>query len=135
MDNPDYFILSDGGTFQTNPGDTYGSYRIRTKTGRERIERCRFGHGTSNTAEYNTLITALGDVISKCEKAGTSTATFTVECITDSQLVVKQVNKEWGCYDDRLVGLRERVLEHLRKFKEWRVVWQPREEIMKVLGH
>jgi ribonuclease HI len=130
----DYTIISDGAC-SGNPGPMSGSYQIETRTGNRRIERCHFGRGTNNVAQYMTMIVALGDIIAKCQHAGLSPAAFTIQCLTDSQLVVKQVNGEWGCRDEALSELHGRTVEHLKMFKQWSVKWQPREQIVKVLGH
>ena len=54
----DYTIVFDGGC-KSNPGQMYGSYELTARTGLSNIQRCYFTYGTSNQAEYLSLITAL----------------------------------------------------------------------------
>lgn len=135
MDEPcDYNIVFDGGC-SGNPGQRYGSYQIKTKSGRARIERCKFGYGTNNEAEYLSLITALGDIIARCQQAKVPLERFTVHIKSDSQLVVNQVAGNWGVNKPELRILCNQVQSHLKNFNAWHIEWQPREQIVKVLGH
>jgi len=132
---PDYVIVFDGGS-EGNPGFGYGSYAVITRDGRERIRRLDFGNDvTSNEAEYDTLIAALEDVSERVESAGKRPADFSVEVRGDSNLVLRQVRGEWKAKDERMRQRRDVVRSLLSRFGGYRLVEQPREESVKVLGH
>lgn len=129
-----YTITFDGGC-NGNPGAMYGSYQIATRDGRNRIERCKFGPGTNNRAEYLALVTALGDVISRCDAASVPVERFTVKLYGDSQIIIRQVNGEYGVNDPELKKLWRQAMGHLERFESFSIEWKPREEIVKALGH
>ena len=132
---PDYVIVFDGGS-EGNPGFGYGSYAVITRDGRQRIRRLDFGDDmTSNEAEYDTLIAALEDVSERVESAGKRPADFSVEVRGDSNLVLRQVRGEWKAKDERMRQRRDVVRSLLSRFGGHRLVDQPREESVKVLGH
>ena len=82
---------------------------------------------TNNEGEYHALILAL-------EKASRTPNVF-FEILTDSQLVVEQVNEHWACRKKRLQVLRHKVWELARNL-DCEIRWIPREENLagKVLG-
>jgi ribonuclease HI len=132
---PDYVIIFDGGS-EGNPGFGYGSYAVVTREGRHRLRRLDFEDGmTNNEAEYDTLIAALEDTSERVEAAGKRPADFTVEVRGDSALVLKQVRGEWKARDPRMRHRRDLVRSLLSRFAGYRLVEQPREESVKVLGH
>jgi ribonuclease HI len=90
---------------------------------------------TSNEAEYDTLIAALGDVSERIESAGKRPADFTLEVRGDSRLVLRQVSGEWKAKDERMRHRRDIVRSLLSRFSGYRLVEQPREESLKLLGH
>lgn len=130
----DYTVLFDGGC-NGNPGPMYGSYRISTKDGRARIERCKFGYGTNNQAEYLALITAVSDILARCQQAGVPLERYTISIYGDSQLVVNQVNGKWSVSNGELQQLHRRAVDALARFKEYHLTWQSRNEIVRALGH
>ena len=132
---PDYVIVFDGGS-EGNPGFGYGSYAVFSRDGRRRVRRLDFGDDmTSNEAEYDTLIAALEDVSERVESAGKRPADFTVEIRGDSNLVLRQVRGEWKAKVERMRHRRDVVRSLLSRFGGYRLVEQPREESVKVLGH
>jgi len=132
---PDYVIIFDGGS-EGNPGFGYGSYAVISRDGRQRVRRLDFGDDmTSNEAEYDTLIAALEDVSERVEAAGKRPADFSVEVRGDSNLVLRQVRGEWKARDERMRQRRDIVRSLLSRFGGYRLVEQPREESVKVLGH
>jgi ribonuclease HI len=133
--SPDYVIVFDGGS-EGNPGFGYGSYAVSTPGGRQRIRRLDFGDGmTNNEAEYDTLIAALEDVSERVEADGKRPADFALEIRGDSTLVIRQVLGEWKAKDGRMRRRRDRVRSLLSRFGGYRLLQQPREESVKVLGH
>jgi ribonuclease HI len=132
---PDYMVVFDGGS-EGNPGFGYGSYAVITRDGRRRVRRLDFEDGmTSNEAEYDTLIAALNDLSERVEAAGKRPADFSVEVRGDSNLVLRQVRGEWKAKDERMRQRRDLARSLLARFGGYRLVEQPREETVKVLGH
>ncbi|GEM_PF-562321 len=129
-----YTITFDGGS-EGNPGPAYGSFAIVTKDGRKRIYRLSFGEMTANEAEYRTLASALAELISILDKHGRSPQDFTVEVRGDSALVINQVLGLWKTNELHLRKLRDEVRGLLSRFKAWRLVRTPREQVKKELGH
>ena len=122
-------LVFDGGS-KGNPGFGYGSYATSVD-GKTTITRLEFGNGvTNNEAEYDTLITAL-ETISKWPSA----EQINLEVRGDSQLVIFQVLGKWKAREVRMRTRRDKVRELLRHFKTFRLVQQPREHSVRVLGH
>ena len=71
----------------------------------------------------------------RVESVGKRPADFTVEVRGDSNLVVRQVRGEWKAKDERMRLRRDLVRSLLARFGGYRLVKQPREESVKVLGH
>ena len=89
---------SDGGTVGQNPSHAlYGSFRV----GREEPVRLRWGGGSNNDAEYLALIALLEAL----ESRGITRAI----CWTDSQLVVRQVSREYAVRKPNLIPLWARA--------------------------
>jgi ribonuclease HI len=133
---PDYVLIFDGGS-KGNPGYGYGSYALtRVQDGAQRLERVRFGGGTTNNeAEYDTLIAALQDLIQRIERAGRQPGEFSLEVRGDSALVINQLQGRWQAKEPRMQDRRDRCLQLLRRFRSVRLKTQPREESVRVLGH
>ncbi|WP_352429910.1 ribonuclease HI family protein [Thermoflexus sp.] len=133
--SPDYWIFFDGGS-RGNPGPGYGSYVIRTRDGREDRRRLTFAEAlTNNEAEYRTLIAALDDLIDRIQRAGKDPAAFTVEIRGDSRLVLAQLKGDFRVRAAHLRPLWEAARGRLARFREARLVWQPRAATRAVLGH
>ena len=131
-----YTIVFDGGS-RGNPGQGYGSYALRrNEDGRLRKRRLRLGDQvTSNQAEYQTLIAALEDLIDTIHKAGRSPRDFSVEIRGDSRLVMHQLDGSWKTKSLNLMELRDRVEELMTQMGSVELVWQPRNESVRILGH
>lgn len=131
---PDYTIIFDGGS-RGNPGPAYGSYILRARDGRESLQRLDFGHGTNNVAEYRALIGALEDLVARIEQTGDDPARFTVEVRGDSQLVLNQVGGRWKIKQPHLRPLAEQAQGLLRRFASYVLLYHPRSENVRLLGH
>ena len=132
---PDYVIVFDGGS-RGNPGFGYGSYAVTSRDGRQRVRRLDFGDDvTSNEAEYDTFIAALEDVSERVEAGGKRPVDVTIEVRGDSRLVLRQVRGEWKAKNERMRQRRDIVRSQLSRFGGYRLVDQPREESVRVLGH
>lgn len=130
----DYTIIFDGGS-RGNPGAGYGSYEVRTRTGR-RIERLTFGNNvTNNEAEYRTLIAALHDVAARIAAASADPKAYTVAVRGDSQLVIFQVLGKWKVRTPHIRPLHAEATALLARFKRIDVQWQPRAMSVRTLGH
>lgn len=134
--SPDYILIFDGGS-RGNPGWGYGSYAItRVQDGAQRLERLQFGDDyTNNEAEYDALIAGLGDLISRIEDGGRQPEEFRLEVRGDSALVINQLEGRWKAKEPRMKQRRDRCLPLLHRFAAVRLKPQPREEIVRVLGH
>ena len=128
----DFLIVFDGGS-RGNPGAGYGSYAVFDGTQPAQVQRLDFpGEMTNNEAEYHTLIEALGALARRLgEKAGQ----ISLEVRGDSQLVIQQILGNWKAKDERMRALRDQARAALRRFGKWRLVPQPREDSVRVLGH
>jgi len=133
---PDYVLVFDGGSLG-NPGPGYGSYAVvRASDGQKRVVRLDFGgEMTNNEAEYDTLIAGLNDLIQRLTEAKRSPSELSIEVRGDSSLVINQVSGVWKAKDERMRARRNRVRELLGRFAASRLVLQPRQESVKILGH
>jgi ribonuclease HI len=131
-----YTIVFDGGS-RGNPGQGYGSYALRrNEDGRLRKRRLRLGDKvTSNQAEYQALIAALEDLIDTIQKARRSPKDFSVEIRGDSRLVMHQLDGSWKTKSLNLMELRDRVEDLMTQMGSVELVWQPRNESVRILGH
>jgi ribonuclease HI len=132
----DYTLTFDGGA-DPNPGRAYGSYHIRTRKGRERLEsRIQFGDNmTNNQAEYLALLHGLTDLVETIEKAGKQPESYTVEVFGDSDLVIRQLKGEWRVKDAKLEPLYQQSRDKLTRFKTYRLNWHDRSNSVRLLGH
>ena len=122
-------LVFDGGS-KGNPGLGYGSYAVIVGQ-KTTLTRLEFGDGvTNNEAEYDTLIAALQALID----AGSAPNTA-LEIRGDSQLIIYQVLGKWKAKDARMRARRDRVRALLPHFKSHRLILQPREHSVRVLGH
>lgn len=132
----DYILTFDGGA-DPNPGKAYGSYHLKTRKGRERLEsRIAFGdYLTNNQAEYLALTRGLEDLVLTIEKAGKRPEDYTVEIWGDSQLVIKQLSGQWKVKDEKIVPLHKHGLDLLKRFKRSSLNWHDRSNSVRLLGH
>lgn len=132
----DYTLTFDGGA-DPNPGKGYGSYHIRTRAGRERLQsRIQFGDNlTNNQTEYMALLHGLRDLIATIEKAGKAPEKYAVDIYGDSSLVIKQLRGEWQVKDPKMQPLYNEVLQNLRRFKRYNLNWHDRSNSVRLLGH
>jgi ribonuclease HI len=128
----DYLIVFDGGS-HGNPGPGYGSYIIFDSVGSGQIVRLDFKRDlTNNEAEYHTLLAALGELAQRVGKAAANTA---IKVLGDSALVIAQVTGKWETREPRLRELRDQVRAELKRFKQYRLAHQPRDDVAQILGH
>ncbi|MCC6188080.1 MAG: reverse transcriptase-like protein [Anaerolineales bacterium] len=128
----DFLLVFDGGSLG-NPGPGYGSYALFEGGRSGQAQRVNFPDPmTNNEAEYHTLLAALRDLLGRLgERAGGSS----LEVRGDSALVIQQVLGAWKAKDERMRRLRDEARRLLRRFARYRLVQQPREDTVRVLGH
>jgi probable phosphoglycerate mutase len=125
-------LVFDGGS-KGNPGLGYGSYAYRGAVRQWPPARLEFpGLVTNNQAEYRTLIAGLRAAI---EELGTAAQSRSIEVRSDSQLVVEQLNGRWKVRHADLKPLHAEALSLLNSFHEWSIMWHPRTESVRILGH
>ncbi len=113
-------IHSDGGA-RGNPGPAGIGAIVNGEDGQVVAEISQFiGHATNNQAEYQALLAGL-------EKAVILGAD-TLDCFLDSELVVKQINREYKVKNKELAPLFLKVYNLTTKFKNIRFVHIPREQ-------
>jgi len=113
-------IHSDGGA-RGNPGPAGIGVIIHGEDGSIVAEISQFiGHATNNQAEYQALLAGL-------EKAVILGADI-LDCFLDSELVVKQINREYKVKNKELAPLFLKVYNLTTKFKSIRFIHIPREQ-------
>ncbi|HXT36200.1 MAG TPA: reverse transcriptase-like protein [Chloroflexota bacterium] len=133
--DPQYIITFDGGS-KGNPGAGYGSYELRTRDNRSRVERKDYpGKITNNEAEYRTLIAGLEDLLATLQKAGKDPKRYHIEVRGDSQLVIKQLRGTYKVRHPNMLPLYEqaRTLAARLGGVDW--VWHERANSVSILGH
>jgi ribonuclease HI len=132
---PHYIITFDGGS-KGNPGAGYGSYELRTRDNRARIERKEYpGKVTNNEAEYRTLIAGLEDLSATLRKAGKDPKAYQVEVRGDSQLVIQQLLGKYKVRHPNMLPLYEQARALAAGFAGVSWVWHARGNSVTVLGH
>jgi ribonuclease HI len=128
-------IVFDGGS-KGNPGYGYGSYALRWPGQPQQIVQLQFGnHVTNNEAEYDTLIGALEAILKRLKEGGADPKSARLDIRGDSMLVIKQVQNEWKCTEERLRVRRDRAQALLTEFGHWKLTHHDRENSVRVLGH
>jgi ribonuclease HI len=132
----DYTLTFDGGA-DPNPGKAYGSYHIRTRAGRARLERrLQFGNYLPhNQGEYLALDLGLEDLIRTIEQAGKQPENYSVEVFGDSSLVIKQLRDEWKVKDSKMLPLYQETSKLLKRFRRTKLNWHDRSNSVRLLGH
>ena len=110
-------IYSDGAC-RGNPGPSAIAFVILDHEGRILLEHSEYvGFGTNNQAEYKALISAL--------KSATDLGNELVCCL-DSELVVKQMNREYKVSNPKMRPLWRQVVALKNNFKKTSFVYVPR---------
>ena len=123
-----YTLYSDGGKSPKN--GTYGSFRLENAEGLLiNLKRLKFHPpiDTNNTAEYASLLAGLRF----CQQEDIKH----VQCYTDSNLLVQQINKNWKINKKTLRDLAEEIWETLQSFDEFTIEYTKRKNIVSKLGH
>jgi ribonuclease HI len=113
-------IHSDGGA-RGNPGPAGIGACLHTEKGVLVAEVSKFlGVATNNQAEYQALIAGLSKALELEAEA--------VDCFLDSELIVKQINREYKVKNKELAPLFLQVYNILTKFKQYKFTHIPREQ-------
>ena len=132
----DYLITCDGGSRGNGAANQgYGSYVLSARDGQKQTVRLDLGTATSNEAEYQTLIAALKDLVSRIRRAGKSPSAYSLLIHTDSQLVVGQLTQGWQVKAANLRPLVDEAAAAIKAFGRCDPVKVPRDEIIRALGH
>lgn len=115
------FILNTDGGARGNPGPAAIGITIRT-LGEEPIVKYKeaIGEATNNVAEYKALVKGLELALEKDIKD--------IECVLDSELVVKQINGIYRVKDGGLKLLHEKATNLLKEFNTFVVRHVKRKE-------
>jgi ribonuclease HI len=128
-------LVFDGGSLG-NPGKGYGSFRLSVDGVHLPIRELQLGdYITNNQAEYRTLLESLNEAIQFLIANDLDPSDASISIVTDSKLVVEQVNGRWKVKNEGLKPLRTQAQQLLGQFGAARISWQPRKETVKVLGH
>jgi len=127
-----YDVVFDGGSLG-NPGQGYGSYRLRPAGGEwSPPVRLDYGDGvTNNEAEYRTLIAAL-DALAAAHADPRDVA---VTVYGDSQLVIRQLEGKWRVRAANLFPFWAAARESAARFGRMTYTWQRRDISVALLGH
>lgn len=122
----------DGGFIRRNSHYMYGSWLVRCPYFTHRVERKQFNNSvaSNNVAEYMSLLDALEWLTVIPEKDQ-----FQLEVFGDSMLVVSQINQRFKVKKPHLLPFRDRALELLGQFPNWKVAWQRRMHSVASFGH
>lgn len=127
-------LVFDGGAIG-NPGRGYGSFAYKGLVVRWPTGVSFPGITTNNQAEYQSLIAGLRAVLFDSRALRLSPAKLRVAVRSDSQLVVNQINGTWKIKNDTLRDLHGQARDLLDTFAVWDLVWHPRSESVRILGH
>jgi ribonuclease HI len=104
------FILNSDGGARGNPGPAAIGVTLRSESGEIVIKyKEKIGETTNNVAEYRALIKGL--------ELALENSITDIECVLDSELVVKQVNGQYRVKEESLKILHGKVIALLSKFK------------------
>jgi probable phosphoglycerate mutase len=131
----DVTLVFDGGALG-NPGKGYGSFLFSGLVATERPVRVEYeGRTTNNQAEYLTLLHGLRLILRELERDVREPAQTSLNVFSDSKLVVEQVSGRWKIRNAELLPLVADARALLGKFGGWRLLWHPRTESVRMLGH
>lgn len=127
----------DGGSLG-NPGQAYGSFRVRGSGSAAKLatlRRLRFPRGTNNEAEYWTLREAIRWILRECGRQRLSPPDLELTIQGDSLLVIRQLDGAWKAKDARMRELRDEVQAQLTRFGKVRLRHRPRRQSVAEFGH
>jgi probable phosphoglycerate mutase len=81
------------------------------------------------------MIQGLRLILRELEREAKDPQSTSVNVLSDSKLVVEQINGRWKVRHEGLRPLHREALQLLGRFGTWRLTWQPRIESVRLLGH
>ena len=131
----DVTLVFDGGSLG-NPGKGYGSFIYRGVIETPAPIRLEYpGQTTNNEAEYLTMLHGLRTILRELERDARDPSNVTIAILSDSKLVVEQVSGRWKVRHAPLRPFQAEARELLSRFAAWQLLWQPRLESVRLLGH
>lgn len=131
----DIVLVFDGGS-KGNPGQGYGSFAYKGRVVRWPVRIVFPGRQTTNNqAEYKSLIGGLRAILADLARLDQDPSTLRLKVLSDSQLLVHQLNGRWKVKNPGLRVLRDQARQLLSKFGSTEVDWHPRAMSVRVLGH
>ncbi len=128
---PNLKIYTDGGA-RGNPGPAACGAVIKNEKGEIILEASKFiGIATNNQAEYRALILALEkarEILSLGKNAKSYIKNKNLECYLDSELVVKQLNREYKIKNEGLKPLFAQARDLISNFNSVKFIYIPREQ-------
>ena len=113
-------VYIDGGS-RGNPGPAAAGFVLTDAAGTKLCAKAFFlGRTTNNVAEYTAILKAL----EAAEQAGAKDLTV----LSDSELLVRQVNGEYKVKSDQIRPLFRRAVDLLRQFEKWKVQFIARDK-------
>jgi ribonuclease HI len=101
-------VFTDGGS-RGNPGKSAIAFVVYNEDGSEFFSDAEYiGITTNNVAEYSALLKALNSCLNRGVK--------NVVVNSDSELMVKQINKIYKVKDQKLMNLYQVVLQTIKQF-------------------
>jgi len=114
----DIILVTDGAS-RGNPGPAARAYLIYVNGILSRRSARFIGVATNNVAEYTAILEGLTEVATM--------APDTVTIISDSQLVVRQLEGRYQVKNDNLKQLYDNVMKILTRLPSWAICHRPRE--------
>ena len=103
----------DGGS-RGNPGPAAAAYVLNDVSGAQLEAKAFFlGKATNNVAEYIGLVKAL--------EAATKTSSEQLSVLSDSELLVKQINGQYRVKSEHIKPLFKQAMSLLNRFNNWKV--------------
>jgi len=103
-------IYTDGAS-RGNPGPAAFAFIFKDKKGNEFYNGSGYlGETTNNSAEYTAILNAL--------RAAEKFTSGQIKLFSDSQLVVRQLNKEYRVNKSHLLEFREKIYDQSQNFKK-----------------
>ncbi len=117
--------FTDGGS-RGNPGPAACGAVIKNEIGEILLQSSKYiGKATNNQAEYRALILALEKLLELYKKERKN---IDLQCYLDSELVVKQLKKEYRMKNEGLKPLFYQVCDLILNFHSVKFIHIPREE-------
>jgi len=114
------WLLMVDGAARGNPGEAGCGAAICDENGAVVKKLSRYlGRATNNVAEYEALLMGLEALLQLGKKR--------IRVQSDSQLMVRQLNRQYRVKDEKLKVLYQRAMILLRRFDGYRILHVPRE--------